>query len=90
MASTANELRKREKERVLLVSDPFHSARIAAMADELDLDASVSPTRTSPIGGSQELRFMARETAVVAVGRIVGFRRLMGVDQIARPSARCG
>lgn len=85
LASTANELRKRGKEKVVLVSDPFHSARVAAMAGELDLDARVSPTRTSPIGGQRELRFMARETAVVAVGRIVGFRQLMGVDKIARP-----
>jgi len=89
LASTANELRKRGKERVLLVSDPFHSARVAAMADELDLNARVSPTRTSPIDGSRELRFMARETAVVALGRIVGFRQLMGVDKIARPRT-CG
>ena len=85
LASTANELRKRGKEKVLLVSDPFHSARVAAMASELDLDARVSPTRTSPIDGQRELRFMARETAVVALGRIVGFRQLMGVDKIARP-----
>ena len=85
LASTANELRKRGKTEVLLVSDPFHSARVAAMASELDLDARVSPTRTSPIGGQRELRFMARETAVVALGRIVGFRQLMGVDRIARP-----
>ncbi|HEX4979597.1 MAG TPA: ElyC/SanA/YdcF family protein, partial [Acidimicrobiales bacterium] len=87
LASTANELRKRGKDEVLLVSDPFHSARVAAMAGELDLDARVSPTRSSPIGGSEELRFMARETAVVAAGRILGFRRLMGVDKIARPHA---
>jgi len=89
LASTANELRKLGKEKVILVSDPFHSARVAAMAEELDLDELVSPTRTSPIGGTQELKFMAREAAVVAVGRIVGFRQLMGVDKIARPEARC-
>lgn len=89
LASTANELRKRDKGSVILVSDPFHSARVAAMAAELDLDARVSPTRTSPIGGGRELRFMAREAAVVAVGRIVGFRQLMGVDKIARPRT-CG
>ncbi|HEX7166434.1 MAG TPA: YdcF family protein [Acidimicrobiales bacterium] len=84
MASTANELRKRGKSRVLLVSDPFHSARIAAIAEELDLDARVSPTRSSPIGGSAELKFMARETAVIAAGRVIGFRRLMGIDELRR------
>ena len=89
LASTANELRKRDKEHVLLVSDPFHSARVAAIAEELELVARTSPTRTSPIDGGKELEFMARETAVVSVGRVVGFRRLMGINQIARPSSRC-
>jgi vancomycin permeability regulator SanA len=87
LASTANELRKRGQGRVILVSDPFHSARVAAIAAELHLDARVSPTRTSPISGATELRHLARESAIVAAGRIVGFRRLMGVNELARPSA---
>jgi len=81
MASAANELRKRGKEQVILVSDPFHAARIQAMADELGLVAHVSPTRTSPIGGVTELKHFGRETVAVAAGRIVGFRRLMGIDR---------
>jgi uncharacterized SAM-binding protein YcdF (DUF218 family) len=83
MASAANELRKRDKEKVVLVTDPFHAARVQAMADELGLDAHVSPTRTSPIHGTEELRHFARETVAVAAGRIVGFRNLMGVDKAA-------
>lgn len=83
MASAANELRKGGKEQVVLVTDPFHAARVEAMATELGLDAGVSPTRTSPIAGSQELRHLARETVAVAAGRIVGFRRLMGVNSVA-------
>jgi len=83
MASAANELRKQGKERVILVTDPFHAARVQAMAEELGLDSHVSPTRTSPIGGTRELRHLARETVAVAAGRIVGFRRLMGVDKVA-------
>lgn len=81
LAAAANELRKRGINDVLLVSDPFHSARIAAMADELGLHAHVSPTRTSPIEGAREWRYFARETAVVAAGRLVGFGRLMGVEK---------
>ena len=83
MASAANELRKGDKEQVVLVTDPFHAARVKAMAEELGLDAGVSPTRTSPIGGSRELRHFARETVAVAAGRVVGFRRLMGVNSVA-------
>lgn len=83
MASAANELRKQGKEQVILVTDPFHAARVKAMAEELGLDAGVSPTRTSPIGGSRELKHFARETVAVAAGRVVGFRRLMGVNSVA-------
>ena len=83
MASAANELRKRGKEQVILVTDPFHAARVQAMADELGLDSHVSPTRTSPIAGTRELKHFARETVAVAAGRVVGFRRLMGVNKVA-------
>ena len=38
--------------RVVLVSDPYHSARIDDIADEVGLDAVTSPTRTSPITGA--------------------------------------
>lgn len=81
MAAAATELRRRGKERVVLVTDPFHAARVAAMADELGLDAVVSPTRMSPIGGATELRHLGRETVAVATGRVVGFRRLMRIDR---------
>ena len=83
MASAANELRKRGKEQVILVTDPFHAARVQAMAEELGLDSHVSPTRTSPIGGTRELKHFARETVAVAAGRVFGFRNVMGVDKVA-------
>jgi uncharacterized SAM-binding protein YcdF (DUF218 family) len=84
MASAANELRKRGKEKVILVTDPFHAARVQAMAEELGLDSHVSPTRTSPIRGTEELRHFGRETVAVAAGRVFGFRRVMGVRDVAR------
>jgi uncharacterized SAM-binding protein YcdF (DUF218 family) len=80
LAAAAAILKQRGLTRVLLVSDPFHDARIAAMAAELGLDGRVSPTRTSPITGLNNLGHLAKETVEVAVGRIVGFRRLMGVS----------
>ena len=79
LAAAANFLKQRDRTKVLLVSDPFHSARVEAMADELGLDAYVSPTRTSPIGGVEEVRHLSREAVAVAAGRVVGFRRLMGI-----------
>lgn len=84
LAAVARILRREGTTRVLLVSDPFHSARIDEMARELGLDAHVSPTRTSPITGAREVQHLGRETAAIAVGRIIGFRRLVGVEQRAR------
>lgn len=82
LAAAARELKKRDLQEVVLVSDPFHSARIKAMAGELDLVARVSPTRTSPISGRQQMRRMVQETLAVGVGRLIGFRRLMDLEHV--------
>ena len=82
LASTAAFLKVRHIKNVILVSDPFHSLRIGGMAAELGLDASTSPTRTSPITGFDATQYMGRETLAVAVGRIVGFRREAGVKNV--------
>jgi vancomycin permeability regulator SanA len=87
LAAAANFLDDREITDVLLVSDPFHSLRIRAMASELGLDGHSSPTRTSPIRGITEARYMARETVAVAVGRIVGFRRQASIEDVVKSRA---
>lgn len=48
---------------LLLVSDPFHSARLRGEARRAGLTAFTSPTRTSPISGrpGTELRYLAAE-----------------------------
>jgi uncharacterized SAM-binding protein YcdF (DUF218 family) len=81
LAAAALFLKREGRTSVLLVSDPFHSARVEAMAGELGLHAHVSPTRTSPIKGVASLQHMAKETVEVAAGRIIGFRRLVGLDE---------
>ena len=81
LAAASNFLKDRDIHRVLLVSDPFHSYRIDAIAEELGLDAHPSPTRTSPITGFSVTRHLVRETAAVAVGRIVGYRREAGIHR---------
>jgi uncharacterized SAM-binding protein YcdF (DUF218 family) len=82
LAATAAFLKVRHIRDVILVSDPFHSLRIGGMAAELGLDASTSPTRTSPITGFSAATYMGRETLAVTVGRIVGFRREAGVKSV--------
>jgi uncharacterized SAM-binding protein YcdF (DUF218 family) len=81
LAASARFLRQRGIHDVVLVSDPFHAARIHGIASELGLDAATSPTRTSPITGLSEFRHMVTETAQVGVARVIGFRRLVRVEQ---------
>jgi len=87
LAAAAHFLADRSIDDVLLVSDPFHSFRIRAMASELGLEGRSSPTRTSPIRGMTEARYMARESVAVAVGRVVGFRRQASIEDVVTSRA---
>jgi uncharacterized SAM-binding protein YcdF (DUF218 family) len=73
-------LESRGLDRVLLVSDPFHSLRIRLIAEELGLEAYTSPTRTSPLSGRSSFLREMKEAAGVAVGRIIGFDRLTALS----------
>ena len=84
LAAAAAFLGDRNINDVLLVSDPFHSFRIRAMAAELGLDGHSSPTTTSPIRGVAEARYMVRETVAVAVGRVIGYRRQASIETVVK------
>ena len=71
LAATARFLKPDGVRDVVLVTDGYHSARVAAVAKEVGLHA-----RTSPVGGAGPLSRLVRETGAVAVGRVIGFRRL--------------
>lgn len=76
LALVAEELRRGDRPTVLVVTDPFHSLRARLAAEEVGLEAYVSPTRTSPVRGAAAVRREVKEAAGVALGRLVGFRRL--------------
>jgi uncharacterized SAM-binding protein YcdF (DUF218 family) len=76
LEAAARFLIDRHLTRVVLVSDPYHSERIGAIAHDVGLDAVTSPTRTSPIKGAAAWRRMVGETFRVAAGRIFGYARL--------------
>ena len=80
LAAAARFLKRRDVNDVVLVSDGFHAARIAAMASELGLEAHTSPAPGSPIAGSEKLPYLGKETLAVAAGRVVGFRRVSNVS----------
>lgn len=79
LAAAATFLKRQGITRVLLVSDGFHAARIAAIADELGLEGYTSPAPGSPIHGAAKLPYVGRETVAVAIGRLLGFRRMAGI-----------
>jgi uncharacterized SAM-binding protein YcdF (DUF218 family) len=82
LAAAARFLRADGITRVVLVSDPYHAMRIDGIAHELGLDAVVSPADGgAPIGS------LLRETAAVAVGRIIGYDRLVRIDDELEISA---
>jgi uncharacterized SAM-binding protein YcdF (DUF218 family) len=70
--------------KVTLVSDPYHSARIVDIAEELGLDAVASPTRTSPVQGWAEFRLLLRESVRVAAGRLLGYGTLQRHGRIGK------
>lgn len=80
LAATARFLHERGTTEVLLVSHPYHSYRLTGIARQLGLTAHVSPTMLHSVRGVEPARALARETAAVAIGRLVGYRRLTGLD----------
>jgi len=55
----------------VIVTDPYHAYRSEAIASEVGIAAHVSPT-----GGRSTFGDYVRETGAVAIGRIIGYRRL--------------
>ena len=85
LAAVARILDDEGVEEVILVSDPYHSYRVGQIARDLGMTPHLSPTRSSPASGFSELRSMVRETLAVSVGRFVGYRRLVRIDdQVGR------
>ncbi len=71
MAAASRFLKKRSVQRVTIVTDGYHAARVAAIASELGLDPV-----SSPVGSTAPLERLLKESGGIVVGRIIGFRRL--------------
>jgi len=79
LRAVAELLGARGMSRVLVVTDPYHSLRSRLIAEEVGLTTFVSPTPTTVIRGSAEFQRELKEAAGVAVGRLIGFRRLSDI-----------
>lgn len=61
---------------VIIVSDPYHMARAAVMAHDLDLAAQTSPTPTSRYGATQsKIRFLLQESYLLTMYRWLEWSR---------------
>lgn len=65
-----------EMHSLLIVTDPYHALRARLIAQDLDIQAYVSPTRTGPVQGSENLRRHIREAGGVALSNVIGFAQL--------------
>jgi uncharacterized SAM-binding protein YcdF (DUF218 family) len=54
LRAVAAMMQERRMESAILVSDPFHMLRLRILAARLGVNASTSPTRTSPIAANRE------------------------------------
>lgn len=66
----------RQMHSVLIVTDPYHALRARLIAQDLDMQAYVSPTRSSPVQGSSDLTRHLREAGGVALSHVIGFAQL--------------
>ncbi len=75
MDAVAGWLRGQGLNRVILVSDPFHLARLRLEAGRLGLEAWTSPTATSPISSrfGTELQYLLVEAAKLPVLVVQGW-----------------
>lgn len=71
LAATRRTLRRDGLERVLLVTDPYHNRRVMGIARELGMEPFVAPTSVEPTVAQ-----LVGETGRVAVGELIGYRRL--------------
>ncbi len=76
VAAVSRFLSKEGIDSVILISGPAQSKRLAGIADDVGLDAAISPTDGKPSTSS-----LTRETLAVSVGRIIGYRRLDRLDR---------
>jgi uncharacterized SAM-binding protein YcdF (DUF218 family) len=80
LAASARFLIERGDTKVILVTDGYHAKRVGAIADDLGLDATVSPS-PSRLSTASEAKQLVRETIAVSIGRVIGFDRLFRIDE---------
>jgi uncharacterized SAM-binding protein YcdF (DUF218 family) len=76
VAAAAPVLQRHGANVVLVTTDPFHEARSMAIASDLSLSPSPTPTQSSPITGWSTVPYFLKEAVGVGLGRIIGYNHL--------------
>jgi uncharacterized SAM-binding protein YcdF (DUF218 family) len=76
IAAAAPVLQRHGANVVLVTTDPFHEARSMAIASDLSLSPSPTPTQSSPITGWSTVPYFLKEAVGVGLGRIIGYNHL--------------
>jgi uncharacterized SAM-binding protein YcdF (DUF218 family) len=76
IAAAAPVLQRHGANVVLVTTDPFHEARSMAIASDLSLSPSPTPTQSSPITGWSTVPYFLKEGVGVGLGRIIGYDHL--------------
>jgi uncharacterized SAM-binding protein YcdF (DUF218 family) len=84
LSAVAGEMRARDMDSAILVSDPTHMLRALRIADDLGIDAYGSPTPTSPIQADplRRIEAIAHELGALAVYFVSG-----GAPQVEQPGS---
>jgi uncharacterized SAM-binding protein YcdF (DUF218 family) len=77
------QLKKRDLNKVLIVTDGFHEDRSLAISSELGLDAKPVPATNSPIKGWSTFPYFMKEAGAVAIGRIIGYSHLEWLHDVS-------
>lgn len=80
LAAAARFLRDEGMDDVVLVSSGYHALRTEEIADEVGLNGRASPATGSPEPFAARAGHLSRETLAVGIGRIIGFGRLVDLD----------
>ncbi len=81
LAATSRFLMAEGVEEVILVSSPYHALRTEHIAREVGLHGHASPARSGNAHGVTGVVQIGREAVAVGVGRVIGYRRLVNLDQ---------
>lgn len=76
VGSVAPKLRALGVHTILVVTDSFHEDRAMAIVSDYGFSPSPTPSQHSPIGGLDDVGYLAKEAAEISIGRVIGYGTL--------------